>query len=164
MNQILKNQPLINFMAWERLIFLNAAREERISVSDKEVVNFIASHPLFQRNGVFDMKIYTYILRNMLSIEPQRFEKLIKENLKVRKFRQSILKDVTLDDDELLSFYKMANDKVDLSYILIDKDLFIDKIKIEPEEVKTFYENNKNKNAFMGAHHPTYGKLRIFKL
>ncbi|MGB2879156.1 MAG: peptidylprolyl isomerase [Candidatus Omnitrophota bacterium] len=144
LNRILQNRTITNFMAWERLIFLNAARKNRIKVNDREVMTFISQHPLFQKNGIFDMKIYTYILRNMLSINPAQFEKLVKENLEVRKFRQNLLGNITIDDDDLLSFYKAANDKVDISYVLIGKSLFIDKINVEPEEIRTFYANNKN--------------------
>jgi peptidyl-prolyl cis-trans isomerase D len=59
------------------------------------------------------------------------------------KFRQMLFGDISVSDEELLAHYKMANDKVDLSYILIDKNLFADKVKIDPDEVKSFYDENK---------------------
>ncbi|MGD2279206.1 MAG: peptidylprolyl isomerase, partial [Candidatus Omnitrophota bacterium] len=34
--------------------------------------------------------------------------------------------------------------KVDISYILIDKDLYLDKISVQPEETREFYEENKD--------------------
>jgi parvulin-like peptidyl-prolyl isomerase len=143
MNSILQNRPLINSMSWERLVLLDAAQRKRIKVPNKEIMFFISGHPLFRRNGVFDMQVYNYMLRNMLSMEPQQFEKTIMENLKVRKFRQSLFKDIVVDEEEVLLFYKQANDKVSLSYVLIDRDLFADNVNIDPEKVKKYYRENK---------------------
>lgn len=143
LNNILQNRTLINHMAWERLVLLNAARSKRIRITDRELMSFLSQHPLFQRNGVFDVQVYNYILRNMLSMEPSRFEQIIKENLQVMKFRQMLFSGIGVSDEELLAHYKMTNDKVDLSYILIDKKLFADKVKIDPDEVKSFYDENK---------------------
>jgi hypothetical protein len=144
MNKILQNRPLINRMAWERLVMLNAARSKRIKVTDVELMQFLSHHPLFQRNGTFDLQVYDYILRNLLSMDPTQFEKLMKENLQVSKFRQELFKNASVSDEELLAIYKRANDKVDLSYVLIDKDMFTGKVKVEPGEAEKFYEENKN--------------------
>ncbi|MFQ5952797.1 MAG: peptidylprolyl isomerase [Candidatus Omnitrophota bacterium] len=145
LNRLLQNRPLINHIAWERLIFYNAAREKRIKVSNNSVMAFISRHPLFQRNGVFDVQVYNYILRNVMSMEPPQFEKLIKENLQITQFRQSLLRDTSVSDEELLEFYKITNDKIELSYILIDRNLFADKVNVLPEEVEIYYEENKDK-------------------
>ena len=49
--------------AWERLMLLQEAKKRKITVTDKEVVDFMQKLPLFQRNGKFDSKIYDQILK-----------------------------------------------------------------------------------------------------
>ena len=142
LNKILQNRALITHMAWERLIFLDAARSKHIKVTDKEVMQFISRHPLFQRNGVFDVNAYNYILRNLLNMQPHQFEEFLKDNLKISKFRQDLFKNINASDNELLALYRMANDKVDFSYILIDKEIFADKVSVDPDKVKKFYDEN----------------------
>ncbi len=144
-NKILKNRALVNSMAWERLVFLNAAKKERFKVTNKDVMTFIAQHPLFSRNGVFDYQTYSYILKNNLLMEPRQFEDFVRENILVRLMRQHLLKDVTVTDEEALAFYKKHNDAVNLSYVFVNKDLFKDQVTVSEEEVKKYYEENANK-------------------
>ncbi len=145
-SQILKNRALVNFMAWERLILLNAARDQRLAVTNTDVLSFLTQHPIFQRNGTFDKEVYSYVLRNNFSIiEPRQFEELIRENMQVQALRRQLLKDVSVSDDELLEYYKKANDKVELSYVVIGKDIFLGRDTVSPEEAKNFYQTNRDK-------------------
>ncbi len=91
LKKILQNRALVNHMAWERLVFLTASRDQRIKITDKDILFFISNHPLFQRKGAFDKEAYNYILRNNLSVEPREFEELVRENLQIRQFRQDLV-------------------------------------------------------------------------
>jgi peptidyl-prolyl cis-trans isomerase D len=144
LNQIFENEDLLNMLAWERLIFLRYAQKNSIKVSDKEVMLFVSTHPIFQRNGVFDNGIYEYVLKNNLSMSPRQFEELVRQNLKAFKFRQSILKDTKVSDEEILKYYNKLNDKVVFSYTLFDSKDFLPEIKINDNEVREYYNANKN--------------------
>ena len=146
MNNILRNRPMINYMAWERLILLDAARKNKIKISNADVTAFIAGHPLFQRNGVFSQEVYAALLRNpALSMSPRQFEELVRENLQVLTFRQGILDAIEVTDEELLKAYKMNNDKVKLSILVIDKEPFSKDITVSDEEVREAYDKNKER-------------------
>ncbi len=145
LNKIMQNVSLVNQMAFERLVLLNAAQKNRIKISDDEVRSYISFQPIFQRNGIFNDEVYNYILRNTLSLQPRSFEELIRQNLKVMVFRNNLLKDVVVTDAELLRFYKMLNDKVKISYLLVDKELFEQDAVIAPQKVRESYESNKEK-------------------
>ncbi|MFH1394761.1 MAG: peptidylprolyl isomerase [Candidatus Omnitrophota bacterium] len=142
-SQILKNQPLLNYMAWERLILLSSARGNRFRITNKNIVSFISQHPLFQRNGVFDNTIYQFVLRNVLSMDARQFEELLRENLRIDLFRQNLIKDVSVSDNELKDYFKNITDKVTISYLLIDKESFSDKVSVSDEEIALYYEDNK---------------------
>ena len=143
LNTILQNRTLVNFMAWERLMLLDALKNMKVKVSNDDLLTFITRHPLFQRKGVFDKNIYAYILKNNLSMDPHQFEEIVRDNLKIRAFRQNLLKGVTVSEDEVLDVYKKRNDKVEISYILIDKDSMGDEAIITEDEILSAYETNK---------------------
>jgi len=145
LNQILNNRPMLNYMAWERLVFLNAARKKKIKVQNKDVMDFILRHPLFRRGGAFDRQVYEYVLRNNLSMEPRQFEELVRENLQVRTFRQGLYGDLSVTDDEALAFFGQANDKVRFSYIMVGKDT--GPVAVSDKEAKDLF--NARRDAFM---------------
>ncbi|MBD3427231.1 MAG: hypothetical protein GF409_08440 [Candidatus Omnitrophica bacterium] len=143
LGNILQNRPLMNFMAWERLMLLNEAREKDIKITNDQLLAFITRHPLFQRKGVFDKNIYAYVLKNNLSMDPRQFEELVRQNLRIQALRQDLLQDVTVSEDELLRVYKKRNDKVRLSYIFLDKDSFGEDVTVTEEEILSSYQENK---------------------
>ena len=142
LRQILQNRQLMNVMAWERLVMLEGARRGKMNIGNEAVLAFISQHPLFQRDGAFDPQVYKYVLQNNLGITPREFEELVRENMKIQFFRQGLLKDVDVTDEELLEVYNMANDKVRVSYILIEKDDFADEVTVLSEEARAYYEEN----------------------
>ncbi|MDP8299953.1 MAG: SurA N-terminal domain-containing protein [Candidatus Tantalella remota] len=143
LNQVLRNRPMLNLMAWERLVLLANARKNKITVGNNKVLAFIAGQPAFIRGGIFDKKVYTYVLRNNLSITPRQFEELVRENMQVHKFRESLLQGVYVTDAETLQAYKAMKDQAVLSYIAIDKEQFADQTSVTDSEVSAFYEENK---------------------
>ncbi len=138
-NQFWKNQAFVNAKAWERLILLNAAKKQKIKISDKEVMAFIIQHPLFIKNGQFNMKTYDFIIHNNFSFSPHEFEELMRDNLMVEALRKQILSGFTLSDDEVYQYYKKMNDKFAFSYILVSPDSFVDQISIPEDTVEKFY-------------------------
>jgi len=146
MSSILKNRTLMNTMAWERLLLLSAARNKKIQVSNQEVMSFIASHPLFQRGGGFDRTIYASILRNpSIALSPRQFEELIRENLLVMKFRNSLLDNITVSEEEILEWFRLYAGKTVFSYFLMDKDKYSADADISEQEIIEAYETNKDR-------------------
>jgi hypothetical protein len=102
----LRDMPLMAKLAWDRLIMLREARRYKIRVEDREVVAYIRSHPVFLRNGVFDEKLYGYILRNSMGLSPRSFEEMVRDNLKIQRLNEALTKDIKVDDKEALEEYK----------------------------------------------------------
>jgi parvulin-like peptidyl-prolyl isomerase len=98
---------------------LKEARRMKIKADDKDVIEFIRSHPLFLRNGKFDPQIYGYILRNNLSMDPRTFEEIVRENILMQKLGAQLTKDIKVSDDELLSYYRADRCKFKVSYALL---------------------------------------------
>lgn len=109
MNQLMKNTELIGKMAWDRLLMASEAKNRRIEVKTGELVEYIRSHPIFLRDGKFDEKIYAYILRNNVRLEPRSFEEIVRENLEIKKLNEDIVKDAKIGDGEKTALEEKKN-------------------------------------------------------
>jgi len=80
-----KNIPLelIDQMAWNRIILLQAAKRQNIIVKDSEIAQKIASFPVFQRNGRFDRKTY----KSIVGEYAKNFEEKIRSDLSIAKIK-----------------------------------------------------------------------------
>lgn len=117
MDALLKSKAFLGKLAWDRLIMAGEARKANIKVSNAEVVNFIKSHPMFLRNGYFDDRMYGYILRNSMGLEPRTFEEIMRSNLEIQKFNDRLTKEIKATDQEVADAYGKANDKFKITYI-----------------------------------------------
>lgn len=140
---LLNNKPVLSKIAWDRLIMLNEVGQRKIKIADKELVSFIQTHPLFSRNGVFDDRFYGYVLRNNIGLEPRSFEEMARENLAIQKLASILTKDVKVSDEEVADEYRKEFGKIKIAYFLIDPKSFLDKVKIEDNAAKDYYEKNK---------------------
>ncbi|MCX5678789.1 MAG: peptidylprolyl isomerase [Candidatus Omnitrophica bacterium] len=117
MDTFLKSNAFLGKLAWDRLIMAKEARKAKMKVSNAEVINFIRSQPLFLRGGYFDDRMYGYILRNNMALEPRMFEEMMRGNLEIQKFNDRLTKDIKVTDQEIAESYGKINDKLKISYI-----------------------------------------------
>ena len=139
----LKNRPFVAKVAWDRLIMLKEAHKRKLKATDQEVVALVRSHPLFLRDGRFDNNIYTHILRYSFGLDPRGFEEIVRDNIAIRRLGDSISKDVTITDDEVARAYQEEFGKFKLAYVMVDPKSFLDKVKVDDNAVKAYYEQNK---------------------
>ena len=144
LEMILGNKPILIKSAWDRILFLDEAKRLNIKVSDKEVVEYINNHPLFSRNGVFDERIYSYILHNNIGLEARAFEEVVRKNLAIRKMSLYLTKGMKITDEDVLSDYKKEFAKMKIAYILIDAKNFSGDVTIDKNAAKDFYEKHKS--------------------
>lgn len=145
LDALLSNKPLLAKLAWDRILMMEEVKKSGIKISDKEVIEALRSHPLFIRNGVFDDRFYTYMLKNNIGLEPRAFEEIVRDNISLQRLSNSLTKDVKLSDDDVLSEYKKEFAKIKISYILLEPKDYLDKVSIDENMVKNFYDKNKDK-------------------
>lgn len=168
LDMFFKNKALLGRTAWDRIILLREAHDKKIYATDKEVVDYIKNHPLFQRNGKFDDKIYGYALRYSIGIDPRGFEEIVRENLAIKKLNDLLTKDAALTDDEIRESYRRHSAKFKISYIMFPAVDFKDKVKLTDDEVKAYYENRKadfilpplSKDAGQGPRQASYEDVK----
>jgi len=100
----------------DNALIAQAADDMGIKVSKDEVQSAIAAIPAFQKDGAFNFDQYQQTLR-VNRITPSAFEDAEKEDLLIKKTRDTVKNKVQVTDQELLQQYKKENDKVDLQYV-----------------------------------------------
>ena len=126
----------------ERTLILQEAERLGITVSLDETRRDIAQNPAFQRGGQFDKALY---LRQLSAsrMTPSEFEKAVQMNSLIGKLMDGVRDTAKLSDRELLEFYRMENEKVNLQFIKLDSPGFEGEIEISPEELEIYYEKTK---------------------
>ncbi|MFC1590358.1 SurA N-terminal domain-containing protein [Candidatus Omnitrophota bacterium] len=143
LRSIIGNRGLIGRLAWQRLIFLNEARANKIKVSDREVVQFIRMHPLFMRDGMFDKEMYEYTLKNNFGTNARGFEETLREYIQILKLQNSITKDLLVPDEEVLEEYRKAKEKLKVKYVIVENINFAEDLDIDDGAVEEHYQRNK---------------------
>lgn len=145
LDKILKDRPLMNSLTWDRLVIIEAAREGTIEVSDKEVVDYITSHPLFLRDGNFDEKFYNYVIEQNLGINTRKFEEYLRDSLKINKVKENILKNVSVTDDEILNAYKRDHEKGKITYVSLYKEDLESAVEVTDSDIDDYYNLRREK-------------------
>ena len=128
----------------QKRILLIKAKELDIQVSDEEVINQINKLPTFQRNKVFHNETYQNYLK-FKRLTPLEFEESQREILLLEKISNLIKSNVKVSPNELDEAFILANEKIKLDYVVIPTNHFKSEKKVDKEEIKSFYEKNKNR-------------------
>ncbi len=135
-------QQTVNSLIEQKLIDLEADKL-KITVSDEELQDSLLSIKAFQRDGQFNMELYSRIL-GQNGMTPETFEASQRQSLKESKLRKMVLDSITVTDAEASTWYTFQNTKKTVDYIEVNPDTFTD-LAPSAEEVKKEYEANKDK-------------------
>ena len=141
-NLNIKRQAFDNLINQE--VLLKKAEDMEIRVSNDDVKNMILSYPAFQRNGVFDNRIYEQNLRaNRMT--PEQFEGMQKKLMLTTQVENLIQDGIHVSDEEVLDFYRLQNQKVNLGYIRISPESYNTGIQPSKGELEEFLKANKER-------------------
>jgi len=131
----------IDQLTWNRIILLEEAKRQKISVKDSEVVDKIISFPIFQRDGSFDKKLY----KSMLGTSTKAFEEKLRDDLRITKLREKVTSSVSISDEEGKEEYKKKHEKIKASYVAVPFSEFEKDVHFEEDDLIKHYEENKQK-------------------
>jgi len=132
LNQLIDNQLLVQ-----------ESKRLKFRVSEKELADAISNITAFQRAGMFDSGLYRNVL-DRLRMTPEAFEVAQKNAMLIDKLRTLITSSAKISDQEALEWYNWVNASVNIDYVFFDPNHFKD-IHPSDEEIKTFFENHKEK-------------------
>jgi peptidyl-prolyl cis-trans isomerase D len=147
LNSILGAKPFLAKLAWDRIIILDEAKKNRIKVSNQEVIGAIKNHPIFTRGGVFDHKLYQYILAYNLGLSPRSFEEMARDNLAIQKFNEMLTKNITASEEDARSEFFRDNGKYKISYVFYGLNDKLDKASVTDEAVSEYFNKNQGRIA-----------------
>ncbi len=139
-----KNDLNLEGDAWDRLILLAEAKKQKISVGDKEIVDFVKGISIFhEKDGKFSKSLYEQLLRYGLGITPVEFEEQVRGDLAIQKLMEKENEKVSLTDEDVLKEYTSANEKAKADYILFKAQDYLTQASCTDDEIKSYFETNK---------------------
>ncbi|MDH3572918.1 MAG: SurA N-terminal domain-containing protein [Desulfobacteraceae bacterium] len=132
LNQLIDNKLLVQ-----------ESKRLKFRVSEKELTDAILNITAFQRDGMFDSRLYRNIL-DRLRMTPEAFEVAQKNAMLIDKLRTLITSSAKISDQEALEWYNWVNASVNIDTVFFDPNRYKD-IHPSDEEIKTFFENHNEK-------------------
>ena len=142
----------------QKFILLNYAQDLGLYITDKDVARYLVSIPSFLKNGKFDKSTYLQVLKQNRNT-PTDFENQIKSDLLVQKVQTILSTNITDTEIKNLSLLTSAKDKVSIN--IIDSSKF--KINKQIDNIKKYYEKNKNNYMSQESYKIKFTKFKIGK-
>lgn len=119
------------------------AEELGIRVSQEELSDAIRNDPGFQVDGAFvGFERYRDFISRGLNRTVKDFEDSYREDLLAAKLVSVLDSSVTAGDEELLSVYRMREEKIDLHYVSFAARDYLEGQKPSEEEIARYYRGN----------------------
>jgi peptidyl-prolyl cis-trans isomerase D len=133
---------LLEELIQKRLV-LQEARHLGLAANDEDLMAAIAQVPDFQVNGRFNKERYLQLLRAN-RISPGQFEDEQREQLTIQRLYSMLLDAVHVTEAEVRDRYRFEQGKINLYFIRLPITNYLSEVKLTDEEVKKFYERNKD--------------------
>lgn len=128
--------------AWVRLAALKKAEEEKMLVTDAEVVEQIRQMPVFlSESGTFDSARYKAIL-SQLGLSPSQADELFRDQIALYKLMYRPMQAALIPPSELEEAYHMYTDRVVLDYAVLKREDVAKDVTVTREEAEAFYNEN----------------------
>lgn len=125
----------------DQRVLQEAADVARVHVTDKSIADQITAAPIFQDEGKFSKQRYeTFAKQRAGSVT--NFEAKLRDDLETQALRDSILNTAIASRTSSELLLKASEQSREVSVINLGYDQFASKVKLEPAQVKEFYEKN----------------------
>ena len=131
--------------AFSNLCLLAAAKRRGITVSNKEIYDFIAERSKFlnSKTKTFDKKLLSNYIDGELKangFSADQLDLAVREYLINSKLLDELQNSVVVTQDEVKEFYRLLDEKYYVSYAMFDKAQYIKKIKVSNAEAKKYFQ------------------------
>ncbi len=125
-----------------RELLYQKAKKIGLYTSDREVAEVIREDPAFKENGDFSVRKYKDLLAS-LNILPEEYEAYLRKILTVNKLIDLIGNGVYITSEEKELYKKLNYTKIDGEAYIVDRSQVRAGFSPSEEEIKRFYEENK---------------------
>ncbi len=138
-NLKIKERVLDNLI--NQAVLVNIAERMNITVSNEEVQRYISAYPAFQRNGVFDERLYQQALKyNRISAED--FEAAQRKGLRIAKLERMIREGAKVSDREAFEAYRIQNERVNLEIFKLPVQNCRKEVRPTEKDLETYLAEN----------------------
>lgn len=142
------DKPEVRQLVLDRLItdrlLSKEVKRAKFNISDEQLSNYIIGLPEFTQDGQFSQELYDRILsQNRMS--PTQFENAKRADLKVQQAHEGLASLAFIPATVAEQTLKIEHQSREVSVAEIKTKDFISQVKIDPAQVKAYYEKNKDK-------------------
>lgn len=142
------DSPEVKAMVLNQLIHQQLLAKEikdaRFAISDVQLSTYITGMPEFQKEGKFSQELYDQLLSSN-QLTPVRFEASMRQDLLAQQAQDGIAKLGFLTNARVNEVLTQANQKRVVTVAEIKAKDFISQVKVDPAEVKSYYDKHKDK-------------------
>lgn len=132
---------VLNSMIDQRLLLLESSKN-RLMIPDEALRDVIAKIPALQSDGKFSMEKYEQTLRAQGMSQPQ-FEAKLRQDLTLRQLMGTIGDSAFVAKAQADTVTNLQLEERQFAEFRITPDQFADKVKLDAEAAKKYYEENK---------------------
>jgi hypothetical protein len=149
-------------LAWSQLLLLHEADHLHINISDKELVDYIHTLPVFQKDGVYSPEVYASRmgeLKTMLHLPTDSgadslasteavFETVLRDDLTTEAVSQALFSSVRSSTHDVSAQYEKFYGPATVSIISFDPKSFTTAATVTPDEVAAEYKAHPENPAY----------------
>lgn len=125
-------------------LLTNEIHHAKYAISDAQLSTYVTGMPEFQKDGKFSQELYDQTL-SQNHLTPSRFEAAMRADLLAQQAQDGIAKLGFISNTRADNAFKLTNQQRLVTVSEIKTKDFIDQVKIDPAEVKAYYELHKDK-------------------
>jgi peptidyl-prolyl cis-trans isomerase D len=136
-----------------RQLLVQASGDRRMTVSSREVDQYILDIESFQTDGVFDQDLYKFAILNQ-GYTSADFKQQVKNDMLIQQLVQGLTDTAFTTDGELAALAAVTEQQRNYYYLTVPADEISSSITLSEAQVNEFYEVNK-------ASYQTEPKVRV---
>jgi peptidyl-prolyl cis-trans isomerase D len=142
------DSPEVKSLVLDQLINKRVLSEEirqaKYAISNDQLATYITGMPEFQKDGKFSQELYDQTLEQN-RITASRFEEGMRADLLAQQAQDGITKLGFVSHARAGDTYKLTHQQREVTVAEIKTKDFISQVKIDPAQVKAYYEQHKDK-------------------
>ena len=129
--------------AWRQLLLLHEADRLHVQISDQELIDYIQSQSIFQKDGAYSPELYAKqmtTLQNNFHISPDAFETVVRNSLRTDAVSRALFSPVRAGADNVAADYGKYFGPTQVSVVTFDPKAVAGTVKVTPDEVQAEYK------------------------
>ena len=154
--------PQVKMLVLDQLINQQLLEKEiksaNYAISDAQLATYITGMPNFQKDGKFSQELYDELLQQN-QLTPKKFETSIRADLLAQQAQDGVAKLAFISNARAENTLQLLKQKRVVTVSEIKTKDYIDQVKVDPSEVKAYYEKHKE-----SLRHPEQVKIEFLTL